>query len=70
MVSTDIGNICSTANSYLRFDQPASFFGAMSFGNCGYAFPAAMVNVSLHHEALHAKYKGSRLPNTDKLHLT
>ena len=44
MVSTDIGNICSTANSYLRFDQPASFFGAMSFGNCGYAFPAAMVS--------------------------
>jgi thiamine pyrophosphate-dependent acetolactate synthase large subunit-like protein len=35
----------STANSYLRFDQPASFFGAMSFGNCGYAFPAAMVKI-------------------------
>ena len=45
MVSTDIGNICSTANSYLRFDRPASFFGAMSFGNCGYAFPAAMVKI-------------------------
>merc|ERR1711962_234717 len=42
MVSTDIGNICSVSNSYLRFDQPASFFAAMSFGNCGYAFPAAM----------------------------
>lgn len=39
MVSTDIGNINSVANSYLRFDQPRSFFAAMSFGNCGYAFP-------------------------------
>lgn len=42
MVSTDIGNICSVSNSYLRFDKPASFFAAMAFGNCGYAFPAAM----------------------------
>jgi sulfoacetaldehyde acetyltransferase len=39
MVSTDIGNICQIANSYLRFEQPRSMFGAMMFGNCGYAFP-------------------------------
>lgn len=39
MVSTDIGNICSVSNSYLRFNKPNSFFAAMSFGNCGYAFP-------------------------------
>src|SRR3984885_7322440 len=39
MVSTDIGNICSVANSYLRFEKPRSMFAAMSFGNCGYAFP-------------------------------
>ena len=39
MVSTDIGNICSVANSYLRFDRARSMFAAMSFGNCGYAFP-------------------------------
>jgi sulfoacetaldehyde acetyltransferase len=39
MVSTDIGNICSIANSYLRFEAPRSMFAAMSFGNCGYAFP-------------------------------
>jgi len=39
MVSTDIGNICSVSNSYLRFEQPRSMFAAMSFGNCGYAFP-------------------------------
>jgi len=41
MVSTDIGNICSVSNSYLRFDAPRSMFAAMSFGNCGYAFPVA-----------------------------
>ena len=39
MVSTDIGNICSVSNSYLRFEAPRSMFAAMSFGNCGYAFP-------------------------------
>jgi sulfoacetaldehyde acetyltransferase len=41
MVSTDIGNICSISNSYLRFERPRSMFAAMSFGNCGYAFPVA-----------------------------
>ena len=39
MVSTDIGNICQIANSYLKFSRPRSMFGAMMFGNCGYAFP-------------------------------
>jgi len=39
MVSTDIGNICSVSNSYLRFSQAPSMFAAMSFGNCGYALP-------------------------------
>jgi sulfoacetaldehyde acetyltransferase len=39
MVSTDIGNICSVSNSYLRFKRPNSMFAAMSFGNCGYALP-------------------------------
>jgi sulfoacetaldehyde acetyltransferase len=42
MVSTDIGNICSVSNSYLRFERPRSMFAAMSFGNCGYAFPTIM----------------------------
>jgi sulfoacetaldehyde acetyltransferase len=42
MVSTDIGNVCSVANSYLRFEQPLSFLAAMSFGNCGYAYPTAL----------------------------
>lgn len=42
MVTTDIGNICSVSNSYLRFETPNSFFAAMSFGNCGYAYPTAI----------------------------
>jgi len=42
MVATDIGNVCSTANSYLAFETPRSFLAAMSWGNCGYAFPAAI----------------------------
>jgi sulfoacetaldehyde acetyltransferase len=42
MVSTDIGNICSVANSYLRFEQPNSMLAAMSFGNCGYALPSVI----------------------------
>ena len=42
MVATDIGNVCSVSNSYLRFEQPRSFFAAMAFGNCGYAFPTAI----------------------------
>jgi len=43
VVATDIGNICSVSNSYLRFDASSpSMLAAMSFGNCGYAFPAAM----------------------------
>ena len=42
MVSTDIGNICQVANSYLKFERPRSMFGAMMFGNCGYAFPTVI----------------------------
>ena len=42
MVSTDIGNICAMANSYLPFEQPRSFFAPGLFGNCGYAFPSIM----------------------------
>ncbi len=42
MVSTDIGNICQVANSYLRFERPRSMFAAGPFGNCGYAFPVAI----------------------------
>jgi len=43
MVATDIGNICSVSNSYLRFnDSETSMLGAMTYGNCGYSFPAAI----------------------------
>lgn len=42
MVSTDIGNINSVANSYLRFERPRSLLAAMSWGNCGYALPAVI----------------------------
>ena len=42
MVSTDIGNICAMANSYLLFEEPRSFLAPGMFGNCGYAFPAIM----------------------------
>ena len=42
IVSTDIGNVCSVSNSYLHFEEPQSFLAAMSWGNCGYAMPAAM----------------------------
>ena len=42
MVATDIGNSCSVSNGYLRFSAPRSYLAAMTFGNCGYAFPAAM----------------------------
>ncbi|MPZ43215.1 MAG: sulfoacetaldehyde acetyltransferase [Betaproteobacteria bacterium] len=40
MVSTDIGNVCSVSNSYLHFEGGPSFLAAMSFGNCGYSYPA------------------------------
>eukprot|EP01127_Copromyxa_protea_P000665 TRINITY_DN1056_c0_g5_i1.p1 TRINITY_DN1056_c0_g5~~TRINITY_DN1056_c0_g5_i1.p1 ORF type:complete len:618 (+),score=166.11 TRINITY_DN1056_c0_g5_i1:355-2208(+) len=42
MVSTDIGNVCSVSNSYLRFNKPRSFVAPMTFGNCGYSLPAIM----------------------------
>lgn len=42
VVTTDIGNVASTANSYLTFTQPRKFIAALTFGNCGFAYPAAM----------------------------
>lgn len=42
IVTTDIGNISSVANSYLHFEQPRRFLAAMSFGNCGYSYPTAL----------------------------
>jgi sulfoacetaldehyde acetyltransferase len=42
IVSTDIGNICSVANSYLHFEAGRQFLAPMTFGNCGYSSPAVM----------------------------
>lgn len=42
MVSTDIGNTCSMANAYLEFDNPGNFLAAGTYGNCGFAYPAAI----------------------------
>jgi sulfoacetaldehyde acetyltransferase len=42
IVTTDIGNISSVANSYLTFDGPRQFLAAMMFGNCGYSYPTAL----------------------------
>jgi sulfoacetaldehyde acetyltransferase len=42
IVTTDIGNVCSAANAYLRFEQPRKFLAALTFGNCGFAYPAAL----------------------------
>jgi sulfoacetaldehyde acetyltransferase len=42
IVATDVGNVVSTASSYLTFERPRSYLGAMSWGNCGCAFPTAI----------------------------
>ena len=42
IVTTDIGNISSVANSYVRPSRPRQFLAAMTFGNCGYSYPAAL----------------------------
>jgi sulfoacetaldehyde acetyltransferase len=42
IVSTDVGNVCSVANSYLRFEQPSSFLAPISGGRGGYAWPTAL----------------------------
>ena len=42
IVSTDIGNVASTANSYLKFNRPRTHIAALTFGNTGFAYPAAL----------------------------
>ncbi|KJS69003.1 MAG: sulfoacetaldehyde acetyltransferase, partial [Peptococcaceae bacterium BICA1-7] len=42
IVSTDIGNVSSTANSYLKFNRPRTHIAALTFGNTGFAYPAAL----------------------------
>ncbi len=42
IVATDIGNNSSICNSYLQFDGPRQHISALSWGNCGFAYGAAM----------------------------
>ncbi len=42
IVTTDIGNVASTANSYLKFNRPRRHIAALTFGNTGFAYPAAL----------------------------
>lgn len=42
MISTDIGNTCSMVNAYLEFEDPGNFLAAGTYGNCGFAFGAAI----------------------------
>jgi sulfoacetaldehyde acetyltransferase len=42
IVATDIGNNSSMANSYLRFDDVRQHIAALSWGNCGFAYGAAL----------------------------
>ena len=42
IVTTDIGNVSSTANSYLKFNSGRKHIAALTFGNTGFAYPAAL----------------------------
>ncbi|NLT94064.1 MAG: sulfoacetaldehyde acetyltransferase [Clostridia bacterium] len=42
IVCTDIGNVSSTANSYLKFTKPRRHIAALTFGNTGFAYPAGL----------------------------
>lgn len=42
IVTSDIGNVSSTANAYLKFTQSRKHIAALTFGNCGFAYPAAI----------------------------
>jgi len=42
IVTTDIGNTSSTANSYLRFRNPKRHVATLTFGNTGFAYQAGL----------------------------
>jgi sulfoacetaldehyde acetyltransferase len=42
IVATDIGNNSSMCNSYLKFNDVKRHISALSWGNCGFAYGAAM----------------------------
>ena len=41
-IATDIGNTCSISNGYLKFEGTRQFLPALTWGNCGFAYGAAM----------------------------
>lgn len=42
IVTTDIGNTCSMSNDYFHFNGVRKHLAALSWGNCGFAYGAAM----------------------------
>lgn len=42
IVTTDIGNVSSAANSYLKFTESRKHVACLTFGNTGFAYPAAL----------------------------
>lgn len=42
IVATDIGNTASMCNSYLKFSDVRQHISALSWGNCGFAYGAAL----------------------------
>lgn len=42
IVCTDIGNVASTANSYFNFKKGRKHIAALTFGNTGFSYPAAL----------------------------
>ncbi|MTI83959.1 MAG: sulfoacetaldehyde acetyltransferase [Firmicutes bacterium] len=42
ILTTDIGNVSSTANSYFKFTGNGMHVAALTFGNTGFAYPAAL----------------------------
>lgn len=42
IVTTDIGNVSSLCNAYLRFSGVRQHLSALSWGNCGFAYGAAL----------------------------
>lgn len=42
VLCTDIGNVASTANSYFTFNKPKKHIAALTFGNTGFSYPAAL----------------------------
>lgn len=42
IISSDIGNVSSTANAYLKFNQTRRHIAALTFGNTGFSYPAAL----------------------------